>query len=350
MKSPAIRRSLSATACLFIATTLCQAQYNGPESVEYDAAGDRYLVSNTGNSIIKQRDQLGTVTNFATGLSNAPYGLEIQGDTLFACMGSGVKGFLLANGQEVFSMNLGASFPNGIASDGQYLYVTDFGAGVIYRVDPATATFSSWVTTGGQPNGIVYDTFEDRLLVVFWGSNAAIKAYDRATAQLETSLNTGLTNIDGVAVDCLGLVYVASWSPDQVTLIDQSLASVTGPWITGLSNPADMDFDEVHGKLCIPNTGNNTVTLSTLQECSVGIPEDFTYTTVTAIPNPTDGLVRLDLMLSAPEPFLVYDSRLVLIASGTLTPHGQIDLGNLSRGAYIIELVRLKRKVRVVKI
>lgn len=349
MKSPALHRSLSVTAAVVLATAFLQAQYSGPESVEYDAAGDRYLVSNTGSTSIKQRDQLGTVTNFASGLSDAPYGLEIQGDTLFACMGSGVKGFLLSNGQEVFTIDLGASFPNGITSDGQYLYVTDFGAGVIYKVDPANTSFSNWVTTGGQPNGIVYDAFEDRLLVVFWGNNAAIKSYDRNTAQLETSLNTGLSSIDGVAVDCLGLVYVASWSPDQVTLIDQTLSSVTGPWITGLNNPADMDFDAVHGKLCIPNSGNNTVTLSTLQECSVGIPEDRTFTTVTAIPNPTDGLVRLDLMLSAPEPFLVYDSRFVLIASGTLTPHGAIDLSTLADGAYIIELVRLKRKVRVVK-
>ena len=64
------RMGKSAAACVFVASTLCLAQYSGPESVEYDAAGDRYLVSNTGSSSIKQRDQLGTVTNFATGLSD----------------------------------------------------------------------------------------------------------------------------------------------------------------------------------------------------------------------------------------------------------------------------------------
>ncbi len=326
-----------------------KAQYSGPESVEYDPVYDRYLVSNTGSSSILQRDLLGTVTSFLTALPDAPYGLEVKGDTLFACMGSGVKGYLLANGQQVFDLDLGASFPNGITTDGTYLYVTDFGGGVVYRVDVAAGTFISWLTTGGQPNGIVYDAFEDRLLVVFWGGNAAIKAYDRATSNLEASLNTGLTNIDGVAVDCLGLVYVASWSPDQVTLIDPFLSGVTGAWITGLNNPADIDFDEVHGRLCIPNSGSNTVTLSALQECSVGIPEDKGYTTITAIPNPTDGLVRLDLRIDRPEPFLVYDSRLLMIASGTYTPNGAIDLSPLPTGAYIIELVRLKRKVRVVK-
>jgi hypothetical protein len=265
-------------------------------------------------------------------------------------MGGGVRGFLLSNGQQVFNLPLGASFANGITSDGTYLYVTDFGAGVIYRVDVSAGSFTTWLNTGGQPNGIVYDPFEDRLLVVFWGANAAIKAFDRATAQPEGSLNTGLSNIDGVAVDCLGLVYVASWSPDQVTLIDQFLGAVVGPWITGLNNPADMDFDPVHGRLCIPNAGNSTVVISPLQECSVGIPEDRQYTTMTAVPNPTDGLVRLNVKLDGPEPFLVFDSRLMMIASGTYTPNGAIDLSTLPEGAYIIELVRLRQKVRVVKI
>jgi DNA-binding beta-propeller fold protein YncE len=326
------------------------AQYSGPESVEYDPIHDRYLVSNTGSSSIVQRDLQGVVTPFITGLSSAPYGLEVQGDTLFACMGGGVRGFLLSNGQQVFNLSLGASFANGITSDGTYLYVTDFSAGVVFRVDVNAGTSSTWLTTGGQPNGIVYDQLEDRLLVVFWGGNAAIKAYDRATAQLEASLNTGLTNIDGVAVDCLGLVYVASWSPDQVTLIDQFLASVTGPWITGLNNPADIDFDAVHGRLCIPNSGNNTVTISALQECSVGIPADQEFKTLTAVPNPTNGHVRLELDLRASEPFLVYDSRMAMIASGTLTPNGVIDLSALPSGAYIIELVQLRKKVRVVKL
>jgi len=326
------------------------AQYSGPESVEYDPVNDRYLVSCTGNSSIVQRDLLGNVTPFISGLANAPYGLEIKGDTLFACMGTGVKGFLLGNGQQVFSLDLGASFTNGITTDGTYLYVTDFSGGVIYRVDPTAGTFTAWVTTGGQPNGIVYDAFEDRLLVVFWGANAAIKAYDRATAQLEASLNTGLTNIDGVAVDCLGLVYVCSWGQDQVTLIDQFLGSVVGPWVTGLNNPADMDFDAVHGRLCIANAGNATVVLQALQECSVGIADDREFTTFTAVPNPTDGMVRLNIPIAEPEPFLVYDQRLAMIASGTYTPNGSIDLSSLPAGPYIIELVSLRRKVRVVKV
>ena len=86
------------------------AQYNGPESVEYDAVGDRYFVSNTGSSLIKVRSQAGVVTDFVA-VSPAPYGLEIKGDTLFACSGGSVKGYLLSNASPVFNLNLGGSGP-----------------------------------------------------------------------------------------------------------------------------------------------------------------------------------------------------------------------------------------------
>src|SRR6185436_8553396 len=138
-------------------------QYNGPESVEYDPVGDRYFISNTGDNTIKQRDQAGTVTAFAS-VSPAPYGLEIMGDTLFACSGGSVKGYLLSTGAQVFNLNLGGTFLNGITTDGTYLYATDFTQEKIFRVDVTAASFITWVAdTDGTPNGIVFDGDNARL-------------------------------------------------------------------------------------------------------------------------------------------------------------------------------------------
>ena len=83
-----------------LVASVAAAQYNGPESVEYDPVGDRYFVSNTQTSRIKVRDQAGTVVDFAL-TPNAPYGLEIMGDVLYACMGNGVRGYSLSTGAEV---------------------------------------------------------------------------------------------------------------------------------------------------------------------------------------------------------------------------------------------------------
>ena len=49
---------------ILIATSPAVAQYNGPESVEYDPVGDRYFVSNTSSSIIKVIDQQGNVADY----------------------------------------------------------------------------------------------------------------------------------------------------------------------------------------------------------------------------------------------------------------------------------------------
>src|SRR5690606_10183033 len=118
--------------------------------------GDRYFVSNTTSGVIKQRDQAGTVTDFAS-VSPAPYGLEIMGDVLYACSGGTIKGYSLADGTLVYTRNLNGSFLNGLATDGSYLYVTDFSAARIYKVDPIGDSQSTLVSnTSGTPNGIVW--------------------------------------------------------------------------------------------------------------------------------------------------------------------------------------------------
>src|SRR5690606_6097157 len=100
----------------------------------------------------------GTVSEFATGLPDEPYGLEIMGEVHYACMGDGIRGFSLSTGEEVYERDLGASFPTGITTDGEFLYVTDFSSQSIIKVDPIGDSHSTLVAdTEGTPNGIVFD-------------------------------------------------------------------------------------------------------------------------------------------------------------------------------------------------
>ena len=327
------------------------AQYSGPESVEYDAVGDRYFVSNTGDGTIKQRDQLGTVTAFAS-VSPDPYGLEIQGDTLFACSGGSVKGYLLSDGTQVFNLNVGGSFLNGITSDGHYLYVTDFSALKILRVDPAANTYTTWVAnTAGTPNGIVYDAAHDLLAVAFWGSNAMVKTYDRSTATLGWSAATGLTNIDGITIECHGAYVISSWSPDRITRFYPLVLTPTFEdlLVPGLNNPADLDYDTLHNRICIPNSGNDQVTLFDLTDCSTGLLHVEPYEDLRVVPNPTLGVVHIECDLTAPVPYLLLDSRGLMIGGGTLPKTGLLDLGPLPRGMYVLDFPALRKRARVVK-
>lgn len=336
-------------ATLMLATGAMHAQYNGPESVEYDPVGDRYFVSNTQNNLIRVQDQNGDVTTFVN-VGSAPYGLEILDDTIYACTGSRVKGYSLSDASLVFNLDLGASFLNGITTDGEFLYATAFNGSKVYKIDPVAESFDELVAnTNGTPNGIVWDPAGERLVVVFWGSNAPIKAYDRETGAATTLVaNSGVGSIDGVTIDCLGNFLIASWSPARITRFEPTFTQGgVNTGITGLSNPADIDFDNVHNRVCIPNSSANSVLLADVN-CSNSIQERRTYTT-RVLPNPTSGLVRFDPPLQRAEPFMVLDARGLLQAHGTLRANALLDLGELPAGMYTILFTRRAEQVRVVK-
>ncbi|HRF80058.1 MAG TPA: hypothetical protein PL070_08225, partial [Flavobacteriales bacterium] len=162
-----IRISSFSLVALFGFQIAGNAQYSNPESVEYDPVGDRYFVSNTGSQLIRSRDQMGAVTTFVN-VGAAPYGLEVLNGVLYACVGGGIKGYSLADASLQFDLNLGGSFMNGITTDGEFLYATDFSTARIHKVDVTAASSSILVSnTNGTPNGIVWDPIGERLVVVF---------------------------------------------------------------------------------------------------------------------------------------------------------------------------------------
>jgi DNA-binding beta-propeller fold protein YncE len=336
----------------FASASIAQAQYSGPESVEYDAVGDRYFVSNTNSSVIKVRSQAGTVADWVS-VNPAPYGLEIMGDILFACSGGTIKGYSLNDASLVFNLNLGATFLNGLATDGEFLYATDFNTSQrkIHKVDPVAGTSQVLVAnTGGQPNGIVWDPVGERLVVVFWGSSAPIKAYDRETgAETVLTSNSGLANLDGITIDCMGAFLVSSWTPARLTRFMPDFASAgVNLGITGLSSPADLDFDAVNNRVCIPNSGSNTVTLAPL-DCTTGVRAAAAPLALRAVPNPTNGLLRIEPALQRDEPYMLFDARGLLVGGGMARNGALLDITRLSRGTYFIEFNRLGQRLRVVK-
>ena len=58
--------------------------YNGPESVDYDSYGQRYLVSNSSQGQILSYDAINDELDiFASGVGSGPHGLEVVGEELF---------------------------------------------------------------------------------------------------------------------------------------------------------------------------------------------------------------------------------------------------------------------------
>ena len=328
-------RDLAAFLFLLSTATLT-AQFNGAESVEYDAAGDRYFVSNTQSHVISILEQGGAVSTFASGLGSGPHGLELLGDTLYACSGGRVKGFLRTDGSQVADIDLNGTFLNGLTTDGTFLYATDFSVGRIHKVDPVAGTSSPLVSqTGFTPNGIVYDPVEDRLVVVAWGSNAGIHQVDPVSGALSLLTNTGLTNLDGVTIDCNGQFWVTSWTPDQLTQYDPSFALPGIPAVgVVLDNAADIDYDPVNNLVCVPNSGNNTVVFHTPGSCTTGVGEAV-RPIVSLWPNPAIYLLQVEGLAAGTEYHLV-DLTGREVRRGTLGADGKIRVGALEPGRYFL--------------
>ncbi|MCB9193720.1 MAG: T9SS type A sorting domain-containing protein [Flavobacteriales bacterium] len=321
-----------------LAPNFLLAQLSGPESVEYDAAHDRYYVSNTTSHTILIVDNLLNTMPFVSGLTSGPHGLEMKGDTLFACSGGSIKGYLTNGGVPVFDLDLGAVFLNGLTTDGTYLYTTDFSTNRIYKVDPATVSFSTLVSsTGYTPNGIVYDPMEDRLVVVSWGANATIHEVDPMLGTNTLLYTTPLSNIDGITIDCQGNFIVSSWSPDQLTKYDP-LFSAAGVDLgaVGLNNPADIGYDPVHHLVLVPNAGSNTVSFVQLTYCGVGVDEVAATGDFQVFPNPSAGTLDLELPGMDRALYEVQDVTGRIVRLGEWQAGVPIDLRGTPTGMYIL--------------
>ena len=235
---------------------------SGPESIEYDAAHSRYLISNTSSGQILARAANGTLSVFKSGISPAPYGLEILGNTLYACCGGFVKGFNLETGAQVFNVNVGGTFLNGITTDGiGNLFATDFTAKKIFRIKTSNNSFTTMASNLGQsPNGICYDQANQRLVFVNWGSNAPVKALSLVDSTVSTIATTTLQNCDGIVWNGLDTWYVTAWGGQKAVKFNANFSGGPINVTTSLANPADIDYNESGDTLAIPNSNNNSLT------------------------------------------------------------------------------------------
>ena len=270
----------------------------GIESVEFDAINHRFLVGN-GNNIVEV-DATGSPIAVFTGDSpKADYGMEVIGSTLFTIVGSSVRAYDLATGDQLSSISiLGASFLNGMAADGaNRVWVTDFGGLKIYELDYTDLANPSYTTivsnTGITPNGICFDEANNRLVFVAWNQSGpsatssditAVSLTDYSTTTLVA--NASLNQIDGIDNDSQGNYYLASWAPQRITKYNPDFSVSEVITIAGgLSSPADIAYAEEIDTLLIPNSGNNTVRIIGFQTSDI-TNVDGSRAELSCFPNP----------------------------------------------------------------
>ncbi len=293
-------QKITTLLALLTSGVLFSQAYSGPESVEYDYANSRWLVANTTSHQVLARSSTGVLTVFATLTGSGPYGIEIVGDVLYCCNGASVRGYSLATGTNVFNVNVGATFLNGLTHDNSgNLYATDFSGKKIYKIVIATSTFST-IATGlvQSPNGIVFDGANNRCVFANWGSNAPIKAIDLTSFAVTTLITTTSSNIDGISRDAAGNYYISTWGGQNVLRYDSAFANAPVSVATGLSNPADIFVNTVDNVLGIPNSGNNTVAFVNLALGSDTFEENWLQS-ISVSPNPIVSVATLHFELNA---------------------------------------------------
>jgi len=323
--------------------------YNGPESIEYDAANDRWLVANSGNGEIIARANDGTQTVFVSGMSTGPYGIEIVGNTVYACDGGRIKGYDLTTGTQVANVNLGGTFLNGITHIGTDLFITDFSAKEIYRLNTLNNAFNIYITgLVKSPNGIIYDDINDRLVMVNWGTNAPIIGINLADSTYATLTTTTLGNCDGIAMNCSGQFYVSSWSPERISRFENDfVATPVNMNIVGLDNPADIFYNQVEDTLGIPNSfaSTSTVTFVQYNDCnSLSVAEESNIS-FQIFPNPANEMIFIQSNTTNANIIITDQVGKMILSEKMISNNISFDISNLPSGIYLVTIDTFTQKL-----
>ncbi len=316
--------------------------FNGPESVEYDIAHSRWLVGQNGSGeVLAYNPASSGLTLFCSGMTSGPYGIEIVGNVLYCCDGGAIKGYDLTSGVQVFNLSLGATFLNGITSDGgNFLFTTDYTAKKIYRVNVTTSTYNLMVTTAKTPNGIIYDGANNRCVFVTWGAAAPIQAMSLADSTISTLRTTTLSNCDGIMRDTQGNWYVSAWGNNSLNMFDAAFLNNPVVVMSGLTSPADLGINAAHDSIGIPNSGSNNNLVFYHIPSPSGITNSSSPINTPLFPNPANDRITITLenpVLSGSIELIDMTGKVILSKqiSGNIF---FLDRGSLAAGNYVVNV------------
>jgi Secretion system C-terminal sorting domain len=325
-------------ALLFTVNFLQAQVYDGPESVEEDPSDGSVFVSNaSGGTIIKLMPD-GSLQSFASGFTSGPHGLELIGDTLYACDGGYIRLVNRTTGAIINSVNLSASFLNGITHKGTDLFITDFSAKKIFRFNTKNNSFNLFTSTLTKtPNGIIYDYLNDRLVYCCWGSSAPVYEVNLTDSTINFLANTATSNCDGIAMNCQGKFYIASWSPNAIKEYNSTFSTVNTITVPGLSSPADIYFT-ANDTLIVPNSGANTVSKTHIASCITDMPVICFEGSTRVYPNPVNDVLTIENHSSLTEARIIDVLGQVVFSYSLSGGSNRVNIENLRAGTYFIQL------------
>jgi len=289
---------------LFLESVVYAQFLNGPESVTYDTLNGRYLISNVLTGDIVQISDAGDTTYFDTSLSRT-LGMTIVDSILYVADISGLVTFDLTTGQKITTIPIAGMIElNDVTADTSgYLYITDVGAGKIFRVRISDHSDTTIVSGLSKPNGILFDARSNRVLFCQFVLNAPIKEINLNDFSVTTVLSTSFTNFDGLAIDGDGYIYVSCWGTNAVYRYDNTFIQPADLVSSGHSGPADIFYNQWDNILAVPNYYSNNVDFIPITPA--GVNEIYNQMPLTSrlsqnYPNPFNPVTTINYQIAKP--------------------------------------------------
>ena len=289
---PAAAPSTPAREARLVATL--RGPFATPESVRYDPDQDVYFVSSIGGvpgiadgdgaiARISAEHPERVEADFVRGgrdgvVLDAPAGLALIGDTLWAADITHLRAFDRRTGRPLTSVDLGplgATFLNDLAvgPDGA-LYATDsgyrwapdasaehVGPDRIYRIAGGVARVAAEMPAGSVPNGITWDGSRGRWLLAPSESPAL---YTWLPGEAPVAFSEAPGDYDGIEILGDGRVLVSDWADSTVVVLRPDGSSHR--LASGLAGPADIGVDTRRRLLLVPVMLAGEVRLYTLPD------------------------------------------------------------------------------------
>ena len=238
-----------------------KAPLNGPESITFDEVGKRFLISNTLGKNIVALNLNEQYTPFLDKGLEQPRGIIIYSEKLYVADKTAIKIIDLEKAAIIDTITIpGAVMLNDIAfTKTGIIYVTDTAGNCVYVIDPVADNMQKLTSPLLQkPNGIVYDMPRDQMFVVCFREKSPILSVSILDNSISIFKDTIYDDLDGIAIDDLGRIFISSWGQDMIFEIPQEQNRYL-PTFKGVKDAADIFYYLPENQLLVPLFSDNRI-------------------------------------------------------------------------------------------
>ncbi|MDD4310444.1 MAG: SMP-30/gluconolactonase/LRE family protein [Candidatus Cloacimonetes bacterium] len=233
----------------------------GPESIAFDSVGKRFLISNVKGGSITSMTLAGKHEKFLSSGMQSPRGIVIKDGNLFIADDTNIKIV------DIESAKLSDTIPipdakllNDLVFDKTgKLFITDTKASCLFMLNVSTKKAEKIISPLLKaPNGIVYDMPRDQMFIVGQTKQSSILSLSLIDNSVRVFMDTMYSDLDGIAIDDLGRIYISSWAEKMIFEIPQEQNRFIAKY-KNMAGAADIYYYLPNNELIVPLLTSNKI-------------------------------------------------------------------------------------------